>query len=462
MRTLRRSRLAALCAVPVVVALLLVTLIPAVRSRLAHANTAAVSAACTVSPWAVIPTPNTGTTGDNLVSVSGVSSSDVWSVGAVRDLTHHTATPIAEHWNGSAWKLVPTPPVGDSSGLNYLDGVAAVAANDVWAVGSFATASLGFVTLIEHWNGTSWNVVTSPNVAGTTDSLSAVTALSATNVWAVGASTPTTGATNTLIEHWNGTSWTIIPSPNPGTDPTASNFLYQLAGVSANDLWAVGQYETSGTGPFLTLAEHWNGTAWSVVSTPSVTSQNSVLSSVAGVASNDIWAVGASFPAKSSSSTTLIEHWNGSAWSIVASPSPGTSGYLFWVTAIAANDVVAVGRSIPDSLVEQWNGTTWSVVPSPDAGTTLNSLFAVTAFSPTDLWAVGESRSGSNPKQTLALHYRSVIKAGPVSGSARTASSTGAHILCQHAAASTAVSTGATANPRWQLMRFPRLPSASH
>lgn len=453
MRTSYRAKLAALCAIPLILALLLVTLIPAVWSRLAHAHPAAALAAtaCVTSPWAVVSTPNTGTTGDQLLSVSGVSSSDVWTVGGVIDLSHGVATPIAEHWNGSAWSLVPTASLGSSSGLFYLDGVAAVATNDVWAVGAGPNGNL-----IEQWNGTTWKVIASPSVTGTALGLSTVAALSATNVWAVGDYTATSGAVNTLIEHWDGTAWTIIPSSNPGTGSTAQNYLSQLAGVSANDLWAVGQYEAS-SGPFLTLAEHWDGTAWSVVPTPNISGQNSVLLGVAGVASNDMWAVGDSYTGGGSSTTaTLIEHWNGSAWSVVSSPTPGTFGALFGVIAVAAHDVIAVGESTTDTLIEQWTGSAWSVVPSPDVATTRNVLAAVTAFSPTDLWAVGEDRSGSNPSQTLALHYRTAIKIKVGSGSAPTTSSAGSHILCPHLGAGGAASAGAFANPRIELMRYLR------
>lgn len=452
--------------VPVVVVLLLLTAIaPVAGARLAHAHAGAAdnSSACAASPWAVISTPNTGTTGDGLYSVSGVSSGDVWAVGAVLDLTHSTGTPIAEHWNGSAWSLVSTPPVGDSSGVNYLDGVAAIAANDVWAVGGYSTSSLGSVTLIEQWKGSSWSVVNSPNVASADNALDAVTALSAANVWAVGSYTNSAGASYTLIEHWDGAKWTIIPSPNGSTSSTATNVLYDLAGVSANDLWAVGQYETSSAGPYLTLAEHWNGTAWSLVPTANVPSQNSVLSSVAGVSSDDMWTVGDAYASGSSSSTTLIEHWNGTAWSVVSSPNPGTSNSLLWVTAFAPSHVVAVGSTGAHTLVEQWNGTAWQVVPSPDGGTSANTLIALTALSPTELWAVGDSRSGSNPRQTLALHYSTLMEAGPSAAPARTSAPTnGGRILCRLGADSAASSAGAVPrtpgiptvqNPRWQLVR---------
>src|SRR5439155_2016741 len=108
-------------------------------------------------------------------------------------------------------------------------------------------------------------------------------AVSANDVWAVGYYTVFGSADHTLIEHWNGASWGIVPSPNPGSN----NYLYGVVALSANDIWAVGEYIDSSGVYRRTLVEHWNGTSWSVVPSP-----NGSLHGVAAVASNDLWAVG--------------------------------------------------------------------------------------------------------------------------------------------------------------------------
>ena len=140
-------------------------------------------------------------------------------------------------------------------------------------------------------------------------------------------STPTT---YNLIEHWNGTSWSIVASPNPG----AGNSLSAIAAVSAKNIWAVGYYNTSNSTVSQTLIEHWNGTRWNIVASPNLGSSYNFLSGVAAVSASNIWAVG-SYTTSSTVSQTLIEQWNGTSWSIVASPNLGSNqNFLFGVVAV--------------------------------------------------------------------------------------------------------------------------------
>src|SRR5205085_2884518 len=140
-----------------------------------------------------------------------------------------------EHWNGTSWKIVPSPNTRNGGALN---GVAVVSASDVWAVGSSSAQ-----TFTEHWNGTSWTVVPSPNVGSGGNLLSGVAAVSANNVWAVGDYSNSKGITRTLIEHWNGTSWKVVASPNVGPH---DNFLNGVSPIpSSGNVWAVGDYTSS-------------------------------------------------------------------------------------------------------------------------------------------------------------------------------------------------------------------------
>ena len=104
--------------------------------------------------------------------------------------------------------------------------------------------------MIEHWNGTSWSVVKSPNVGSDSDGnvLSGVAAVSASNIWAVGSYSK-----GSLIEHWNGTSWSVVKSPNVGSQ---FNYLSGVAAVSASNIWAVGDYKSSAS-PYQTLIEFY-------------------------------------------------------------------------------------------------------------------------------------------------------------------------------------------------------------
>src|SRR5205814_9696196 len=180
------------------------------------------------------------------------------------------------------------------------DGVAMVSTNDVWVVGyaSFDNPYHTRIALVVHWNGTQWSIVPTPHVSGAYySSLNSIAAVSANNVWAVGKYTASGNVSRPLTMHWNGTQWSIVPTP----DVTGN--LASVDAVSGNDVWAVGDM----------LALHWDGTQWNTITLPQV---SGTLQGVAAVATNDVWAVGYSSP------QTLIMHWNGSEWSRVPSPNP--------------------------------------------------------------------------------------------------------------------------------------------
>jgi hypothetical protein len=129
---------------------------------------------------------------------------------------------------------VPSPNDGGNNVDNHLLAAAAVASNDVWAVG-FS----GFGTLAEHWDGTSWSVVQTSGIRGAEPLfLPSVVALSSNNVWAVGEFFQTRiSLSRTLTEQWNGTSWVVVQSPNFGSD---HNELFGVEATSGGTLWAVG------------------------------------------------------------------------------------------------------------------------------------------------------------------------------------------------------------------------------
>src|SRR5262249_46706909 len=142
------------------------------------------------------------------------------------------------------WTIVsnPGPP------LSELRAVTALSASDAWAVGDFP-GNVTVNTLVEHWNGSVWAIVSSPN-DGNFSKLFGVDAVCANDVWSVGA-----GASGTLTEHWNGSAWTIVPSPNP--DPWLPT-LYAVAAVSSNDVWTAGDY-TDDMNNQSTVIEHYRG-----------------------------------------------------------------------------------------------------------------------------------------------------------------------------------------------------------
>src|SRR5439155_6394359 len=149
--------------------------------------------------------------------------------------------------------------------------------------------------------------------------LGKIAAISPDDIWAVGQGYHN-GLVETIIEHWDGTRWNLVLSPSIPTDTSA---FYDVAAITANDVWAVGYYSDFSSGWHSTLIEHWDGRSWTITDSPNITKADNVLLGVMAVAANDIWAVGDYLT--STGQHTLTVHWDGSHWSIVASPDPGSS-----------------------------------------------------------------------------------------------------------------------------------------
>ncbi|MEO5951357.1 MAG: hypothetical protein ABIQ44_02715, partial [Chloroflexia bacterium] len=148
--------------------------------------------------------------------------------------------------------------------------------------------------------------------------------------------------------------------------------LYTTSAISSNDIWAVGRHRPPGGSTTSGYAAHWDGVAWSPIPAPTFAPQPyETFNSVAAISHNNVWVVG--WACASSPCTSLIEHWNGTAFSIVPSPNaPGASTSLFDIAAISANDIWAVGSTnasgVRRTLTMHWNGFTWSIIAAPDTG----------------------------------------------------------------------------------------------
>jgi hypothetical protein len=379
---------------------------PAVQQQ-AHADTAT-PAAC--SGWTQVASPNAGTQDNALNAVSAGTATDIWAVGTQ---AQDTANPVfnltlAEHFNGTAWTVVPSPDPGPST--NALFAVSTLTSGRAWAVGNFLDAALRPRTLVESWDGTRWAVDSSPNPAKAIDLLFGVSAVSPTDVWAVGYASDSDAKFRTLTEHWDGHGWSVVPSPNPGP---LGDQLFAVHAVSSSSVWAVGQQ--IGTQPDRTLVEHWNGTAWSVVSAPRglVGDAGTALYSVTGVSDNALVAAGATEdfvkPPR-----TLVAQGKGTALSVAKSQDPSAGDdNLDAVAAASATSAWAVGSALDVksgnelTLVEHRDASgAWrqQASPSPGFANGDSQLGGVTAISPTDVWAVG-AFDGPDVAQTLILHF---------------------------------------------------------
>ena len=326
------------------------------------------------------------------------------------------ASGLIERWNGRSWRQVAGPSLTPGA-ASSLSGIAETSAANAWAVGSITFDGVTTQTLVEHWDGSGWTLVPSPSPGGplTPSSLAAVSALSPANAWAVG-DYFTCGACEpmymqTLIEHWDGTAWTQVPSQSPGP---ADSFLLAVSAVSRSSAWAVGAY--TGTGGLLqTLIEHWNGTTWTRIRSPSPggPKRTNILFGVAALSPSNAWAAGTYVGA--GGDHTLVEHWNGTVWKLVRSPNGpiGSVGsFLYAVTATSSSSAWAAGTYVrhgtDQTLIEHWNGKTWKQVASPNPGgsTLPNFLSAIAASGPASAWAAGyyvKNRGG--PGLTLTEHW---------------------------------------------------------
>jgi hypothetical protein len=361
--------------------------------------------------FTVVTSPNVSdATFNNLYGVSALAPDDVWAVGTSGGGSTFYNRTLVQHWDGTQWSIIPSPNPLESGG-SVLEGVAAIAPDDVWAVG-YTDFGSGTILLTMHWDGTQWSIVPGANAGeNDTDALYSVTALAPDDVWAVGYFWNNFGETGTLIQHWNGTQWSVVPTPS--VEPSIS-VLTGVSAVAPNDIWAVGYKFDSNKGG-QTLIEHWNGSAWSIVPSPNPNTFDNELLEVAAIAANDVWAVGYYSINGSSMSATLIEHWDGTQWSIVSGPNPGYyNNALSGISALSSNDIWAVGSYAHDfdtphqTLVEHWDGSQWTAIFSPGPGEMGNGLGGVAAVAKDDVWAVGTLRRSDQLSQTLIEHYSTV------------------------------------------------------
>jgi hypothetical protein len=262
--------------------------------------------------------------------------------------------------------------------------------NQLWAVGNVGYPTRQ--TLTEHWDGTGWSIVSSPNVGAAENYLSGVTAISAQDVWAVGAySNNGSYPSQTLIEHWNGTSWSVVSSPNLGE----ASWLNGVVKVTARDIWAVGAYHIANSID-QPLIEHWDGKSWSVSLSSGGDDHLNAVAQVPGT--NQVWAVGYEYTTPGT--VPLIEHWDGTSWSSIPSPT-NVFGFLYGVVAVSAKDAWVGGSLIGnETFIENWNGTYWSVIPSPNPGSP-NVFYAMAKVPYTQkVFAVGHT-GNSTGLQTL-------------------------------------------------------------
>lgn len=337
--------------------------------------------------WSIVSSPDNPAWPDNILrAITCASSTECWAVGESRDFAAESSGPLRsealiERWDGKSWSIVPSAKLdGDFA---FLYGVSCASVADCWAVGQWGKALQGLNTLIEHWDGKSWSLVPSPNANSVNvdsidgppiDFLFSVTCTSASNCWAVGGywytyidlgdaiAGITTGIFLSLIEHWDGSSWTIASSPNANQ----KNLLLDVTCTSASDCYAAGYSEANNAVGLLSTI----------------------------IISRDI-------------KEPLVQHWDGSTWNLVPSvphlePIGGgkVGAWYRGIACVSATECWAAGDFMNTyattsltgyfTLTDLWNGQTWSTVSSPNPAQRINYLNAVACASASECWVVGD------------------------------------------------------------------------
>jgi hypothetical protein len=349
-----------------------------------NGNIVGVAAGWNGSEWSAQPVPNPA--GATFASLNAVSCASARSCEAAGD---HFNSPgdqvnLAEIWNGTRWLIKATPNLKSQDGLadSELNSVSCASASFCQAVGTGPTGPTAAL-----WNGTSWTVQAVPGPAVEPQEVSCATADFCMSADGFGD-----------VDTWNGSAWSA------GTSVTGFPFIGSISCLSASFCEVVGE------GPSGENAAMWNGTSWTAQPTPGPASNS--LSAISCNAVSSCEAVGQMLGANDET-VPLAEAWDGSAWTIQSSPDPANSqgSTLAAVSCTAADSCTAAGRyqssSIPNfgklqTLAEVWDGTTWSIPATPDPSSAGQNILSGVSCSATDAcMAVGQAQDPGGIPATL-------------------------------------------------------------
>jgi hypothetical protein len=336
-----------------------------------------------------------------LSGVSCTSSDRCMAVGL------RNARPMAQRWDGSRWWL-ERPPLPTGSNGGGLFGVRCIRASDCIGVGYFSMPDHAFpFTLIEHWNGSRWTLTeTAATLHG---DLVAIDCLSGSACTAVGHRIDR-AKDHSLVEHWDGYSWSIVPSPDPPDEGEST--LDAVACLSDADCWAVGAaghlFDDKGT-----LAEHWDGTSWAIVPSPNPPlMERAALLGVACPESTRCFATGRSDDGSDLDAWTLLEVWDGRSWAIPPDPAPVPAlNGLAGVACTGPQWCMVVGdHRLPSDRViassEHWTGSQWVKQRPPlPYGSTGGQFFDVSCPGADRCVGVGQWIDSRDSTLALAERY---------------------------------------------------------
>jgi hypothetical protein len=221
-----------------------------------------------------------------LVSIAALSPTDLWAAGYLlaQSGTQQFLVPFIEHFNGKKWSLSGTPFATGNDLLIGVNGIAPISDTDVWMTALDDINGQDGQGEIFHFDGHTWSLFATADARAST--FRAVAAISSGDVWAVG---DQNDLQNTLIEHFDGNQWTVIPSPTPANTQVVE--LWGVTAISSKDVWASG-FQEGFDGKNSPLVLHWDGNKWSLVPAPSEGTRSTTTFGIASVAPGDVWVAG--------------------------------------------------------------------------------------------------------------------------------------------------------------------------
>lgn len=333
--------------------------------------------------WSLVAAPAPGSVQNTLFGITKMPKGGVWAVGSrVSPSRSRFIAPLVEHWTGSHWTAQVLP--GHQTSL-----LAAFspAHNNLWAVGFFRTGIGAFEVLpiIDHFDGKTWTIVPTPQLDASV--LSGIDGTSAADVWAVGREMAHDHALS-IIEHYDGQQWTRTSSPSPDTDYLD---LSAVAAIRPTDVWVAGDY-SDGDSVFRTLIQHYDGHVWSIVPTPNLGTGSNYLTAMT-VLDGRPWAVGRAYDGKHY--RPMVLRWTGSTWSGRLLPRSGSGDETLNAVVAAGRTLWAVGSKTSDAgtqrtLTMRYGNGKWTPVTSPNLGRKDNVLYGAVSGRRA-IWAVGNA-----------------------------------------------------------------------
>jgi hypothetical protein len=314
------------------------------------------------SQWQAVPSPNIGTRGSSLGALAARTRDDIWAAvdwrvetGGLFEAERHAGASTIMHWDGYSWQVLPDTNTGGISAI------AAIAADDAWAVGSYVEGAKGEPpgTTLRYWDGQQWqDQATGPLERG---GLTGLTATGQNNIWAI------SGQDEGLVAHWDGSQWTLTSAIPAGLAPSTLPHLQVLATTSPTDVWAVGNYYygMGAVNGYAPLILHWDGTTWTrtTVPDPVGAGHSTDFQAVAARSPRDAWAVG--YYSVASTPVPLLLHWDGTSWAIVSLPAALAAQGRLDALSIQGDSVWLVGNTSP--MPDQNRASIIRLTPAPCA-----------------------------------------------------------------------------------------------